>query len=394
MNMKNIFIVLILNLIATVSFTQNDSIPPPNPVTTAEKIAASRAELLQSFLLDDPAGAGLWIDSLSRLENEVYAGLIWDERWMLYFWLESYGTLLEELSRFDENQRALQAWKIQPPKDSLFEWVDFTLHEKRYELFSSIRSAFLNEEEKAISTLLIEYLLRLNQDEEEWAERLQSFENHYPKSRFLAFVRSIKPVILKPTNQAIGLSGGLLVGSWLGNIERSLTTPYAFNLDAYYWTNRWNFIFDGSFGGPTLSRDLLLDGEIWPEADPTSFFTLSLNLGYDIVNTPKIRIFPSIGGGVGFLRPPTPGEDEDPLPDYYDHFNLHQFHLTAALTTDIKLFSRNYQDWSMPKGSYHGIRLKFGWNGLQFGRESSFLQGQMLYFAVNYNLYSILAMQP
>jgi len=391
--MKKFFNLLIFNLIALISFAQTDSIPLPKPVTTAEKIASSRAELLQSFLLDDPAGAGLWIDSLTRLENEVYAGLIWDERWMLYFWLESYGTLLEELSRFDENQRALQAWKIQPPKDSLFEWVDITLHEKRFELFSSIRSAFLNEEEKAISTLLIEYLLRLNHEEEEWAERLQSFENHYPKSRYLAFVRSIKPVILKPTNKGFGLSGGLLVGTWMGNIERSLSTPYAFNMDAYFWTDRWNFIFEGSLGGPTLSRDLILDGEIWPKSDPVSFITLALNLGYDIVNSPKIRIFPSIGGGVGFLRPPTPGEDEEPLPDYYENFNLHQFHLTAALTADVKLFSKKYRDWGMTKGSYQGVRLKFGWNGLQFGRESSYLEGQMLYFTVNYNLFSIWAKQ-
>ncbi|MFN0175191.1 MAG: hypothetical protein ACKVU0_11125 [Saprospiraceae bacterium] len=389
--MKTITTLLIINFLAIPSFAQTDTLLVPKSDTKPEKIAESRRELLVSFLIDDLAGTGLWMDSLARLEDENYAGLIWDERWMLYFWTEAYGTLLEEVSGFDANQRALQAWKTQPLKDSLFEWVDFSLNEKRFDIFSSIRKAFLNEEEKAFTTLLLEYLLRLNTNEEEWAERLEAFENHYPSSRFLGFVRSIKPTILKPTNKAFGVSGGLLIGNWRGDIERTLESPYTFNFDAYYWTERWNFLFDGSFGGPRLSRDLFVGNEVWPEDDPTNFFTFGLSLGYDVVNVPKLRIFPSVGAGVGFLKPPTPEEDEDPLPEYYDDFNFTEFHLAAAITADIKLFQKNYHDWNMPKGSYHGIRLKFGWNGLNFGKKNADLQGEMLYFAVHYNLFAYLA---
>ncbi len=389
--MKTITTLLIFNFLSILSSAQTDTLPLPKTDSKPEKIAASRRELLFSFLNEDQAGTGLWMDSLARLEDENYAGLIWDERWMLYFWTESYGTLLEEVSLFDANQRALQAWKIQPPKDSLFEWVDFSLNERRFNIFSSIRSAFLNEEEKAFTTLLLEYVLRLNTNEEEWAERLQTFENRYPSSRFLGFVRSVKPSILKPANKAFGISGGLLIGNWRGDIDRSLGTPYMFNCDVYYWTERWNFLFDASFGGPNLSRDLLVGNEIWPENDPTRFFVLGLNVGYDIVNTPKLRIFPNVGAGLGFLKPPTPDEDEDPLPEYYDDFNFNEFHLTAAVTADIKLFQKNYRDWNLPKGSYHGIRLKFGWNGLNFGKKNSDLQGEMIYFTVNYNFFAYLA---
>lgn len=389
--MKRIFILLIFSLIANYLSAQTDSLPTSKPPSTPEKINSSRRALLASFLMEDPAGVGLWMDSLSRLEDENYAGLIWDERWMLYYWTESYGTLLEEVSHFDAQKRAQQSWKTQPPKDSIFEWLDYTLLESRFDHFSNIQSAFLNAEEKAFTTLLLEYLLRLNTDEEEWAERLESFDTHFPGSRFSVFLASIKPVILKPTRQAIGVSAGLQIGSWRGNIERSLSTPYMFNMDLYYWTNRWNFLLDMAFGGPSLTRDLLERNEIWPEEDPTSFFNLGLNFGYDLVNAPKLRIFPSIGGGVGFLRPPTPGEDEDPLPEYYDNFNFSEFHLSAALTADVKLFTKNYRDWGTPKGSYHGIRLKFGWNGLNYGKKNSSLQGEMVYFAVNYNFFAFVA---
>ncbi len=386
--MKNIYIFLIFNLLPLIASAQTDSLPSPKADSKPEKIAGSRRELLQAFLMEDPVGVGLWMDSLARLEDENYAGLIWDERWMLYFWSASYGTLLEEASHFDENQRSIQSWKIQPQADSLYTQLDAALNDKRFEFFSNIRSAFLNEEEKAFTTLLFEYLLRLNTNEEDWAERLQAFEDHYTASRFLPFVRSVKPSILKPTNKAFGISCGLLLGNWNGKIERTLTTPVVFNVDLYYWSDRWNFLFDGAFGTLNLTRDLLVDQETWPKDDPASFFTLGLNVGYDIINAPKIRVYPSIGAAIGYLKPPTPDEEDEPLPEYYDLFEFQEFHLAAALTSDIKLFKKNYRDWNTPKGSYHGVRLKFGWNGLNLGKQNPQLQGDMFFFAIHYNFFA------
>lgn len=70
-------------------------------VSKATHIANARKELIISFQQDDPAGTSLWMDSLARLEDEVYAGLLWDERWLLYFWLEAYGSVFDEAARFD-----------------------------------------------------------------------------------------------------------------------------------------------------------------------------------------------------------------------------------------------------------------------------------------------------
>lgn len=372
--------------------SDNDSLLQATGITSKlNNISFARKELLQSFLMDDPAGTGLWMDSLSRLEDEQFAGLIWDERWLLYFWSESYGTLLEEVSRFNETERAIQSWKIQPPKDSLFEWIDETMRAQQYEVYGKIRNAFLNEEEKVLSILLFEYLLRLNEDEEAWAERLESFQSHYPNSRYRPFIEGIKPFILKPTTKAIGISGGFQGGSFDGKLDRTLGTPYAFNMDVYYWTDRWNILFDMAFAGPALKRDIYTDEGIWPKDDPTSLISLNLLFGYDMINAGKVRVFPAIGGGIGVLRPPTPDEDEDPLPDYYEAFNFYAFHLSASMNIDLKLFRKNYRDWNTPKGSYHGVRLKFGLNGLNFGGQNPDLQGQMFYFAVNYNLFAVIA---
>jgi hypothetical protein len=381
-------------LAATLFLTaQTDTLPTLKPESKPVKIANCRQELIQSFLMDDPAGVGLWMDSLARLEDENFAGLVWDERWLLYFWTESFGTLLQEVSQFDAAQRELQAWKIQPPRDSLFEWVDWTVNERRFELFGSIRQAFLNEEEKAFTTILLEYLLRMNHDEAEWAERLQSFESHYPASRFLPFLRSIMPAnasLLKPAKKAWGISGGIQLGHWRGDIEHALNEPVSFNLDAFFWAERWNILFEGNWGGPRILRDLNVDGFIWPKKDPTHYATYKLMLGYDLFNGSKMRLFPTIGGGFGQVRPPIPDEDDDPLPDYYENFNFFDFHLGAALNLDLKIFRKNYLDWGTAKGSYHGVRLKLGWNGHRFGRQFDGIRGDMLYVSANYGIFAVL----
>jgi hypothetical protein len=84
---------------------------------------------------DDPAAAGLWIDSLSKLENRYYTGLSWDERWLLYYWTENYGALLSEAAQLGAAERYALSEKVQPPADSLFEITDSLMYARRYESF-------------------------------------------------------------------------------------------------------------------------------------------------------------------------------------------------------------------------------------------------------------------
>jgi hypothetical protein len=66
------------------------------------------------------------------------------------------------------------------------------------------------------------------------------------------------------------------------------------------------------------------------------------------------------------------------------------FHLSAALNLDLKIFRKNYLDWGTAKGSYHGVRLKFGWNGHRFGRQFEGIRGDMLYVSANYGIFAVL----
>jgi hypothetical protein len=388
--MKHVFFTFNFMFWATVLAAQQDSlpVPKPKPMLLEQKINATRQELRHSFVMEDPAGAGLWLDSLTRLEDDTYIGANWDERWLLYFWVENYGALLAEASLFGAEERAQQSWKVPPPADSLFEIIDSTLFDKRYDLFQNIRHAFLNEEEKVFATLLLEYLLRLNTEEEDWAARIEAFEAQYPTSRFNRFLGSVKPAILKPANKALGMSVHFLSGSWSGELERSLNPLYGAQIDLYYWVDRWNLSASAIFGGPKLARDVSDGFDIWPKDDPTSFAGFGLEVGYDVLNTSKVRMFPGVGGGLAVLKPTLTSEDSEDIPEYYDNFNYLEWHLSASLTADAKLFGKDHKSWAVPKGSYHGIRMRVGYHWLGFKGQNRLLGGNLFYFAIGYNLFA------
>jgi hypothetical protein len=376
-------------LLARPLAAQTDSLPTAKPLLLEQKINLTRLELKNAFQTNDPASTGLWLDSLTRLNNEVYVTINWDERWLLYYWSENFGAVLSEAAEFGAHERTLEAYKVPAPNDSLFEIIDAAVLEKRFDIFQSIRHAFLNDEEKAFATLLLEYLLRLNNNEEDWADRLDNFMDKFPSSKYNYFINSVKPSILKPANKAFGFSGSFLSGTWSGELDRSVKPLFAGQIDAYYWVARWNVLGSFVFGGPRIARDISDGIEIWPKNDPTTFINFSLELGYDIINNQKVRIFPAIGGAIASLKPPSPDEEsEEEPPPYYDNFTFFEGHLTTSLTADAKLFSKNYKNWDTPKGSYHGIRLKVAYNWLNFKGQNQQLAGNLFYVSVGYNFFA------
>jgi hypothetical protein len=380
--MKHVFLFSILILISLDINGQQDSIALPKTVTFQQRVAAARLSLQHAFLVEDPAEGAVWLDSLLRLNDASHVALQWDERWLLYYWLENYEALLNEASKFDAALRDGETWKVQPPPDSLFVFIDAAIFEKRYDYFQSIRHTLLTEEEKSFSILLLEYLLRLNKNEEEWRERLDAFERLYPKSRFHAFMQTIKPPILKPANKGFGLSAHFLSGSWSAELERSLTPLYAAQIDLYRWVDRWNISASVIVGSQRLARDVTDGFDIWPKKDPASFASFGLEFGYDIINNSKVRLFPAIGGAFAVLGPPTDSETD--VPDYYENFNYLEAHITASLTADAKLFG----DDDSPRGSYHGVRMRVGHHWLNFKGQNKMLAGNMFFFSFGYNLFA------
>ncbi|MBK9335145.1 MAG: hypothetical protein IPM98_00610 [Lewinellaceae bacterium] len=149
--------------------TQTDSLPAP-----AINIAQCRQNLHRAFARNDRPDVQYWLDSLRRLEDDRYLALYWDERWLLYLWLENYAPLLLEVAQHNSLAETLEMYKLPPPKDSLFDLLDTRMYEDRLYLFDQVRKGWLTAEERAFSALLVNYLLRLSVEE---ADKRRSMPN-------------------------------------------------------------------------------------------------------------------------------------------------------------------------------------------------------------------------
>jgi len=396
-------------LLLTLLFLSQNALPAqditfttPADSSKTARIAAARRHLDTAFLYDDLISAGLWMDSLTRMEDDQQVALVWDERWLLYFWSGALSNALDEAARYDADERIRQSWKNQPPNDSLFEHLDRTLLERQYQLFADIRQAFLNEEEKAFATLLLEYLLRINgaspsETELEnlngprgiWAAKIDNFLAKYPKSRFGKYLRSIKPYIPKVRKDALGIYAAFQHGEWTDQLERSLRPLNGLEFGFYYWRKRMNYQLGLLVGGNKLARDVVQNGYVWPKKDVYSAVFFHGEVGYDLLDKTKLRVFPTIGGGFSRVRPPEPDDDDEPLPDYYYGFRFSSGHLMAVLNIDLKMLPRSGKHYNQTgvKGSYNGPRLRVGYQRLWLDRKNPALRGNLFFVSIGYNLH-------
>ncbi|MCB9307792.1 MAG: hypothetical protein H6565_14440 [Lewinellaceae bacterium] len=371
---------------------QSDSIPD-----SGEQIANARQYLLVALQADDPAEVSLWRDSLLIYEDSARAGLVWDERWLMYYWEGSYGNMFDEVSRFDRAERQRQANMVKPPQDGLFEWLDSVLYAQRYDLYERIGRGFLTEEEKQFALIQLEYLLRLNQqDEEEWNKRLDNFIRLHPESRFKTYVTDnlylgTWPRVKYKVRKDRGFTIDLLLssGRWRGEMETTLRSPYGFDLGLAYWMNRWNMGLRCTFGWQKLSKPVYQEGFEWPRGDQSILLLPALEFGYDVINGRKLRLFPVATAGIGILKPPGSDEESDnPQPDYYSNFFFAKGYLGVALNADIKLlYFDSYDLKDNTENSHLDIRIRVGYNWLNWDNDNPALGGNMFYFAVGVNLF-------
>ncbi|MEZ4919614.1 MAG: hypothetical protein R2792_10980 [Saprospiraceae bacterium] len=356
------------------------------------KIATYRKAAIGAFQTAQDELLGASLDSLLQLEDSLYTTTVWDERWLLYIHLGRYESLFEEIDSYTMDQRLTDLWKIQPPEDSLFVVLDNHLYENRVRYADIIRKSGLKEEERLFTLLFLDYLLRIDQMEEESKQqelKIERFAGRYPNSRFKGFINQFMYHGSLPQPWAVNFDMGILYGSFSDQLERNLSPYFAFNTGLAFWYKGLNAGLRFNAGGMHLERDIIENFEVWPKDDKVTMIEFGLELGYDVVDKPRLRMFPSIGAGWTWMRPPMPDEGADPLPAYYGNFYFNSPNLTAALTTDLK-FKFSDEDTINESGlnyGYPGVRLRIGYERLFLGQKNVGLAGDMLFFAVNFNLY-------
>jgi hypothetical protein len=353
----------------------------------AQTIDTIRQRFIEAFEQDDRASAALWLDSLERLENDAQVALLQDERWLAFYWLGWYGNLFDEAASFDVEEHAWQNQKLPPPDDSLFGLLDRALFADRFVLYEEIRRAFLTEEERAFAVLMLDYLLRVESTDDAWVQRADVFLQRFSTSRFANYLRSIRPDVVTTGKSAFTLNFLVFNGTWRGELERTLRPAWGVEAGLGWWYRRVTVGAQFAFGGQRLDRDLEHLGYIWPEGDRSNLICGELELGFDLIDRSRLRLFPSVGGGFSYLSPPTPDEEEEPNPDYYDNFSFFTGHLLAAVTADVRWPIKEETSEGIYRGSSHGIRLRAGYRRLNWDRKNEQLGGHMFFIAIGYQLF-------
>lgn len=359
---------------------------PEKPLTQYQLIQYYRYELQESFLQVKPAEAVALLDTLRWLEDDQYLTTQWDERWLLYFWSENYETLLNEVARFSNAREEANAEKIPPPEDSLFILVDGALYNEREQLFARIQESALSLEDRTFAALLLDYLLRLSAKEpyaSTFDAELSDFQTRYPKSRYARFLRKRMYNTRPPGKWALGVDVLFSQDNWTDNLEYNFRTGYGGDFGLAFWRKRLNLFLRIPVAGQKLMHPVVAQNFVWEEDESSVFFGVEAEAGYDLINKPRFRIFPTVGGGFSSIHPPAASE-ENPNPDYYDFFRFNGGHLSAAIHADVKFKSTDEKDIA---ASYHGVRVRVGYRWLNLGRKNPALQGNMFFFAVGYTIF-------
>jgi hypothetical protein len=346
--------------------------------TKPTRITQARAQLQSAFEQEDWGLVNAWLGFMEeKLDDEEYAPTLSDERWLLYFWTGNYSQLFTEVSNYPTAIFEKIQYQEAPNPDDLFALVDKQSYERRYELVKKMQSGFLSIDEKAFGSLLLDYLLRTDEDEKIKAEKNQKITNFlqkYPKSRFRRYAEEYMFDGEIAKKQAWGFDLMLNYGRNTYLLGANFKPNYAFNTAITYGWKKVNFGFRAHFGTQKLRREFS-DGLLYFVPDSSaSIIDLGLELGFDVLNNKDFRLTPF--GGIGFHRLGMTSYNQA------EDFGQSEFtspSWTAGMNFDFKKKDKKDLNFSK-KSPYYGLKFRVGYRGLFHKNEA--LQGNQVFAGI------------
>jgi hypothetical protein len=208
----------------------------------------------------------------------------------------------------------------------------------------------------------------------------------YPESPFRPFLETTQSALPQFGNKAITAEIGYTNGNWSDALARTLKPYHGMHLGLGFWHRAVGATYRFSVGSPRIDRTLLESGYAWRKGDRSSCFFNELQLGFNLLNTDKIRVYPSAGLGWAALVSPTTDEEENPLPEYYALFSFSKGYWTAGIQVDVKN-RRNHQQPIGRNRSYSGFRIQTGFRQLNWGQKNPALQGNQWSVGISWQFY-------
>jgi hypothetical protein len=345
------------------------------------KIKTARFQLKTAFEQEDWGEVNAWLGFLeTQLDDEENAATLSDERWLLYYWTGNYGQLFSEVGNYTNLVNEKIQYQEPPLKDSLFDLVDRESYKRRFELVKNMQADFLSEDEKAFGSLLLDFILRLDDNEAQRKEKnlkIKNFIAKYPKSRFNNYANTYMNDEVQTNLKRHGffdLSGTYGRHTYL--LGATFKPYYGFSMGFFHTWKRLDMGFRGHVGGQKIKRNFT-DGNAYFVPDSSALvFDLGGELAFTIINNKSFKIAPFTGYGYNYLGVQAQNLDVEE----FGKSNFSSYSWTAGLGIDFKNVLKLVEPMVSSKSPYTGLKVRVGYRGLN--HKNTALQGNQIFVSI------------
>lgn len=360
------------------SAQQNDSLRNEilnYPNSDMELISKGRALTIEYLKKGDLPALKEVKEYLAHEVGGPYKAYLPVEYWLLSFWTEDYGVLLNEAKllssdidletgyfKFPENYHPSPLLNMLSEHDQLSYEVAKKSAESYTPLSVSIDAAQLNDEEKEFLKMWLYSILfsPTNMGDEAGMEEINkmadNFINTYKNSEYNAYTRRFIRYRLRRSNWGYGYELFLGYNAFSGDLSRQFTNNMAggFAFNVLYRDFELSLRFN--YTSAEAKKEITNKGVTWPAGIRGSLVGADLALHYPIYQNRNIKLQPFIGiGGMGI----SPTEQEIKKDPELENFKeLSTFNYLAGIELKLNSWSPGV-DFTRNGGGYLGLRYTY-----------------------------------
>ncbi|MBK8946669.1 MAG: hypothetical protein IPM32_15555 [Ignavibacteriae bacterium] len=325
---------------------------------------------------------------LNYLDNKFDTSKVivfWDtERWQIEYLINNLSYILNSSKIFKHSSYEYLNTKLQAPQDLIWQEIKELTKSKYSELQNNIEVSLLNNEEKDLLNLTLNYLVQDEVERKITQENVNSqadiFLEKYKYSSYTYFVRNYIRFVYKFSDWAYGYGIDLGFGSFTDGTIHYIKSylPLGMQLDLYYK----DFVSSLRFSAGVISKvkqEFEYIG-IWKKDLKLNIYHAELSLGFPIMYFSNLRVNPYAGVALGNISPPSEVAKEDGNDvDLGTEFGfVFGFNTTISFSSTVNKFDdfSLFGDWL--------LNIRFGYSTVSFKDRNPLLNGNTYFITLGF----------
>lgn len=262
---------------------------------------------------------------------------------------------------------------------------EYLIKNKIY-LETAIRQTNLTEEEKDFHFLHLQYVTHYSNQRYRYYKHpddlnkiANNFLQKYPTSIYTSYIKKYIRQEYIPSEWGNAVYVGGAYNLFTSNLGQKFNNfvDIRIHYELHYKKIFINTGFDIAFNSSVRENINYRNGGVWQKDASAIIMIFPIRLGFWLLDTKKLRIYPFVGGaGMGIVPK---GKDEKAIPNSRA-LEISAWAYTAGIQTDIKIkeVKETYHQ------NYDAIRITLGYTQPNFWGYATNFDGQIIYFSLGY----------